>query len=64
MMVAAMTDDPDDIGKRADGRSDLRIPGLFDGFSAIDVDTGRVRFAGVMGGKGLALFLLHGHPPT
>lgn len=64
MMVAAMTDDPDDTGKRADGRGDLLIPGLSDGFAAIDLDSGRVRFAGAMGAKGPAVFLLHGHPPT
>ena len=60
MMVAAMTGDPDDTGKRGD----LPIPGLFDGFAAIDVDTGRVRFAGVMRGKGSAVLLLLGHSPT
>jgi haloacetate dehalogenase len=64
MMVAAMTGDPDDTGKSADGRGDLPIPGLFDGFAAIDVDTGRVRFAGVMGGEGSAVLLLHGYPET
>ena len=63
-MVAAMKGDPDDTGKSTDDRGDLPIPGLFDRFAAIDVDTRRVRFAGVLGGKGSAVLLLHGYPET
>ncbi len=63
-MGAAMKGDADHTGKSADGRGDLPIPGLFDGFAAIDVDTRRVRFAGVVGGKGSAVLLLHGYPET
>jgi haloacetate dehalogenase len=47
-----------------EGRAGLPIAGLFDGFAAIAVDTARVRFAGVMGGKGSAVLLLHGYPQT
>jgi haloacetate dehalogenase len=47
-----------------EGRAGLPIAGLFDGFAAIAVDTARVRFAGVMGGKGSAVLLLHGYPET
>jgi haloacetate dehalogenase len=47
-----------------EGRAGLAIAGLFDGFAAIAVDTARVRFAGVMGGKGSAVLLLHGYPQT
>ena len=43
---------------------DLPIPGLFDGFTALDVATQRVRFGGVVGGKGPAILLLHGYPET
>ena len=43
---------------------DLPIPGLFDGFATIDLDTERVSFAGVVGGKGPAILLLHGFPET
>ena len=48
----------------SEGRAGLPIAGLFDGFAAIAVDTARVRFAGVMGGKGSAVLLLHGYPQT
>jgi haloacetate dehalogenase len=47
-----------------EGRAGLPIAGLFDGFAAIAVDTARVRFAGVMGGTGPAVLLLHGYPQT
>ena len=47
MTGAAMTNDPRPPGNSADCRGDLPIPGLFNGFAAIDVDTKRVRFAGV-----------------
>jgi alpha/beta hydrolase fold len=40
------------------------IPGLFDGFAALDVATRRVRFAGVMRGKRPPVLLLHGYPET
>uniref|UniRef100_B0T6Q1 Alpha/beta hydrolase fold n=1 Tax=Caulobacter sp. (strain K31) TaxID=366602 RepID=B0T6Q1_CAUSK len=58
-----MNDSPPS-GDRAARPGDLPIPGLFDGFAAIDVDTGRARFAGVIGGKGPAVLLLHGYPET
>jgi haloacetate dehalogenase len=54
----------DDTGKHADGRGNLPIPGLFDRFAAIHADTGRGRFAGVMGGEASAVLLLHGYPET
>jgi hypothetical protein len=38
--------------------------GLFDGFSLLDCATSRVRFAGVMRGKGQPVLLLHGYPQT
>lgn len=59
-----MKNEQEDTGNGADGRHGLPIPGLFDGFAAIDVDTARVRFAGVTGGKGSAVLLLHGYPET
>jgi hypothetical protein len=55
-----MKGDADDTRKIAEGSGELPIPGLFDEFAAIDVDTRRVRFAGVTGGKGSAVLLLHG----
>ena len=59
-----MTGGSHDTGESADARGDLPIPGLFEGFATINVDTGRVRFAGVIGGKGPAVLLLHGYPET
>jgi haloacetate dehalogenase len=59
-----MMNDPRPPGESAGRRSDLPIPGLFDGFTAIDIDTKRVRFAGVIGGQGPAVLLLHGYPET
>ncbi len=56
-----MTNSP---GKDARGMGQLPIPGLFDGFAALDVATQRVRFAGVTGGKGPPVLLLHGYPET
>ena len=47
-----------------EGRAGLPIAGLLDGFASIAVDTARVQFAGVMGGKGSAVLLLHGYPQT
>ncbi len=44
-----MTDNSSDPGKDAHDMGQLPIPGLFDGFAALDVATRRVRFAGVMG---------------
>lgn len=64
MTGAAMMNDPRASDGSADRRSDLPIPGLFDGFAAIDVDTKRAKFAGVIGGKGPAVLLLHGYPET
>lgn len=37
---------------------------LFDGFSVLDCTTPRVRFAGVTGGEGPPVLLLHGYPQT
>ena len=37
---------------------------LFEGFSALDVDTERVHFSGVLGGSGTPVLLLHGYPQT
>src|SRR5260370_13363407 len=37
-------------------------PGLFEGFSALDRVTSRVRFGGVIGGEGPPVLLLHGYP--
>jgi haloacetate dehalogenase len=59
-----MTDSSNDPGKDAHDMGQLPIPGLFDGFAALDVATRRVRFAGVMGGKGPPVLLLHGYPET
>jgi haloacetate dehalogenase len=38
------------------------IPRLFEGFSALDRLTSRVRFAGVIVGEGPPVLLLHGYP--
>ena len=48
-------------GQTTSGEGRLR---LFPGFSPLAVDTPRVRFRGVVGGKGLPLLLLHGYPET
>ncbi len=40
------------------------IPGLFPGFAALDIATRRTRLAGVTGGSGPAVLLLHGYPQT
>jgi haloacetate dehalogenase len=37
---------------------------LFEGFSVLDCTTSGVRFAGVRGGAGPAVLLLHGYPQT
>ncbi|CCE12175.1 Alpha/beta hydrolase fold precursor [Bradyrhizobium sp. STM 3843] len=42
----------------------MRTPGFFPGFDHLDVDAGGVRFAGVVGGVGPPLLLLHGYPET
>ncbi len=39
-------------------------PPFFPGFSSLDIDAGGVRFAGVIGGAGPPLLLLHGFPET
>jgi haloacetate dehalogenase len=39
-------------------------PAFFPGFNRLDVDAGGVRFAGVTGGSGPPLLLLHGYPQT
>lgn len=41
-----------------------REPPFFPGFRSLDVDAGGVRFAGVIGGAGPPLLLLHGFPET
>ncbi|WP_246515461.1 alpha/beta fold hydrolase [Bradyrhizobium diversitatis] len=41
-----------------------RAPHLFEGFSPLDRQTSRVRFAGVTGGEGPPLLLLHGYPES
>ncbi len=59
-----MTDTPSDAGKDACDMGQLPIRGLFAGFAALNVATRRVRFAGVMSGKGPPVLLLHGYPET
>jgi haloacetate dehalogenase len=39
-------------------------PPFFPGFRALNIDAGGVRFAGVIGGAGPPLLLLHGYPET
>ena len=41
-----------------------REPPFFPGFRSLDVEAGGVRFAGVIGGAGPPLLLLHGFPET
>ncbi len=53
-----------DTGRGADDRGQCPVLDLFDGFVAMDVATDRVRFAGVTGGKGSPVLLLHGYPET
>ena len=64
MSGVTTTDSPDEPGEGAHDACHLPIPGLFDGFAALDVATPRVRFAGVVGGKGPPVLLLHGYPQT
>ena len=59
-----MFDSSNDPGEDARDMRQLPLPGRFDGFAALDVATRRVRFAGVMGGKGPPVLLLHGYPET
>ena len=52
-------------GPAQDAGDDLPpTPGLFEGFAALNVATPRVRFAGVLGGKGPPVLLLHGYRET
>ena len=44
--------------------SPLPIPGLFTGFAALNMATERAQFAGVTGGEGPPVLLLHGYPQT
>jgi haloacetate dehalogenase len=47
------------------GNSMSALPtALFGGFSRLDCTTPRVRFAGVTGGEGPPVLLLHGYPQT
>lgn len=39
-------------------------PPFFPGFRSLDIEAGSVRFAGVVGGSGPPLLLLHGYPET
>ncbi|PZR89102.1 MAG: alpha/beta hydrolase [Stutzerimonas stutzeri] len=39
-------------------------PAFLDGFRTLDLEAGGVRFAGVIGGEGPPLLLLHGYPET
>lgn len=39
-------------------------PPFFEGYRTLDVEAGGVRFAGVIGGSGPPLLLLHGYPET
>ena len=59
-----MTSNPGDASEDTGGLGDLEGRGLFDGFDSIEVDTGRVRIAGAVGGAGSAVLLLHGFPET
>lgn len=42
----------------------MQAPSFFPGFERLDRDAGGVRFAGVTGGSGPPLLLLHGYPET
>ncbi|MBR0641955.1 alpha/beta fold hydrolase [Plastoroseomonas hellenica] len=42
----------------------MAAPPFFPGFRALDIEAGGVRFAGVIGGAGPPLLLLHGFPET
>lgn len=42
----------------------MQAPPFFAGFTRLDLDAGGVRFAGVIGGNGPPLLLLHGYPET
>lgn len=42
----------------------MAAPPFFPGFRALDIEAGGVRFAGVLGGAGPPLLLLHGFPET
>lgn len=64
MTSTTMTSSRPPEGDSVGDRRDLPVPGLFEGFAAIDLDTERVSFAGVVGGKGPAILLLHGFPET
>ncbi len=59
-----MTGNSNGPGKEVGEMGILPIYDLFDGFAAMDAATGRVRFAGVIGGKGPPVLLLHGYPQT
>ena len=39
-------------------------PPFFPGFRRLDAEAGGVRFAGVVGGNGPPVLLLHGYPQT
>jgi len=55
-----------DLPADAQGRKQENrpVPGLFEGFTPLDIATRRVRFAGVRGGAGAPVLLLHGYPET
>lgn len=42
----------------------IRVSRLFEGFSPLDRQTSRTRFAGVIGGEGPPILLLHGYPES
>jgi len=49
---------------RPSGSSTNAAAAFFPGFSPLDIDAGGVRFAGVIGGAGTPILLLHGFPET